>query len=597
MQSRQESFLQGQKYLQQGNQEKAIESFLVAARPKKGLFDSPPHPEACSLLGILLFSDPKEKPLAFYWLKIAETLALEKSLQSQVHLLLGVAYWDNQEYDLASKYLKGIYSWHSFWMQGMLAQSGVENPEVAEQFLLQALSLAPEKNKPSILNSLVLLYSKNYPDKLLEKLKDIDQFSSTTLYIIGMMYYQGKPLYPVEQNYHQARHYFNLATQVKDEVYPDVYAFLGFMEMYGQGNLQNPAAAEQQFRKLDSHLESKGESGTYLGIMFRFEGLGEQQDARKAAGYFKDSFLHAKADICSKMNLAKLNLAEMYANGEGVDKNPAIATALFLELFNNDKAKLMSIAECYLLGIGVIKNIKKAKLWLNIAKARGHSAAEKILALIGDDWKLRGVRKSKPDYEEQQFIEQLELCYRLTPTKLPFINEIRKINIFVATLNQTWPYGYGATNNLEIEFNQNKNRLILEGNLYSVEGINTLLKTIERITKQDSEKYNGMFKSQSVHEKFIEFSKKINLTKSTVESSSSFFSQLWGSSSSSSASSSPSPSGLASPSRAASSSSSSSASSSAASPSVPRATVLASSPLYCSGLPGDDIAGHAAKPQ
>lgn len=593
MLSRQESYAQGKLYFEQADYDKAIPHLLKAAGPKKGLLDSSPHPEACALLAVT-YIKKSDTALSFYWLKIAETLSLQKSSQEQNNLFLGLGYLLNEEYDTALKYLKGISSWYSIWLQAMTAELG-GNLELAEQHYLKALSITPEDTQASVLYTLIQFYSTHYPNKAIEQLKNKDRLSSAAFVEIGKMYYLGKPVYLIEQNYDLARQCFTAATKVKDDHdAPKAYFYLGLMQMYGHGDIQNFTAAEDYFRQAKACQKFRQQGSAGLGFMSRFEGLGEQQNAQRAIKHFKQALLHEKSDLS-----AKINLAEMHVNGEGVEKNSAIATALFMEIFNADKDDLMSVAQTYLTGIGINKNLNKAKLWLNLAKAKGNHQAEKILALIRDDGKQRAMHTSLPVSQEQQFLEQLELHYRITPTKLPFINELRKINTFVETLSKTWPYGYGAKNHLKLQFDQNKNILILEGGLYSADGINTLLKIIAGITKQDSDKYKGMFKGRSVHAEFLAFSEKFNPMKSPVGSSSqSLISQLLSPSASASSSRSTSPGTLASSSSSTSSSisaspsrstsSSTSASSSSSISSNTSTSFARSQSLYCSGLPPEE---------
>lgn len=527
MPTREQSYQAGLEYLRKKQYPEGMRCFLEAARPKKGLFDSGPHPLACSQLGAIYmrpekgYGIPADHAIAFHWLTLAESRGIDDpKVLSGLQILLAVIYTFRDEYDKALEYLKKGKNediGYNALITALAYTHGLSGCDIqgVEHELLTAFQskMPSSKEYHSLLNNLFLCYflTKNTA-KLLDLSKDqekVKSFDSTNLYYLGWIFAYGRPFYDIDQNYRQAHHYFTLATKAGDKIDFDAYNSLGCIYMYGLNVIADSDKARQYFRlaATSQAKSTQADAEAYLGLMARHEGYGDihDYDPRIAVSQFKKAFA-----ITGKNPIAIVNLAEMYAKGEGVAQNLQHATALFMQIYQADKSMIKSVADQYLSGIGSIKNSTKAKLWLAVAASKGDVDAIRLLELFPTDHKHDPIRKSSSLSGKQQFLIQLESCYRFTPVLPPFIAELEQLDNFIKDLGRIWPYSYDAQYNLIQQYNIHKAQLNNEERLYSEVGIRSLLHCIDGITRSDSEKLVGLFHETSVHQRFMLFQKEFS---------------------------------------------------------------------------------------
>lgn len=69
---------------------------------------------------------------------------------------------------------------------------------------------------------------------------------------------------------------------------------------------------------------------------------------------------------------AIFDLAVCYESGKGVNKSPKKAFELYLiAALNGDLDSMVSVGRCYYYGIGIEKNIRISKIWLDKAQGLG----------------------------------------------------------------------------------------------------------------------------------------------------------------------------------------------------------------------------------
>lgn len=107
-----------------------------------------------------------------------------------------------------------------------------------------------------------------------------------------------------------------------------------------------------------------------MGDVYLYGEYNEQVDYLNAFNWYTKAA--AKGD-----SIAKFNLAIMYLNGFGVEKNEKMAVSLYRELANEgDPESQLQLGIRYLEGKGVEKDILMAKKWFEKAIMSGNKEAE-----------------------------------------------------------------------------------------------------------------------------------------------------------------------------------------------------------------------------
>lgn len=118
------------------------------------------------------------------------------------------------------------------------------------------------------------------------------------------------------------------------------------------------------------------------------EGLGEREDPRAAAEFFRQA-----ADVGHV--LSQHNLGNLHAAGRGVVQDPALAVRWWtLAAEQGDAITQLRLGEAYEAGNGVERDIPTAARWYTEAAQRGNVAAREALARLGNHGELR--RRAHP---------------------------------------------------------------------------------------------------------------------------------------------------------------------------------------------------------
>ncbi|MCR8710456.1 tetratricopeptide repeat protein [Aliarcobacter butzleri] len=135
---------------------------------------------------------------------------------------------------------------------------------------------------------------------------------------------------------------------------------LGVMYLKGLGIEQNYKKAKELFEKASYRKQSQ--AGSVLSIMY-LNGLGVKKDYDKA--------FHSTTYPDEKFNIAM-----MYYEGKGIEKNLLRAKELFLIsfLFGSIEGGYM-VGYSYSQGLGVEKDLRKAKIWFDKACKKGHKTS------------------------------------------------------------------------------------------------------------------------------------------------------------------------------------------------------------------------------
>ena len=147
-------------------------------------------------------------------------------------------------------------------------------------------------------------------------------------------------------NLKQAKYWY---TKAADQQYPGGIHNLGMLE-FKQGHYEQALSYFQKGASLKS-----SESMTLLGAYYS-EGIVFEQDYKKALEYFDKAL-----DIDKNNASAQFNVGQAYYYGEGVQKDYHKAFAWYTMAANQDyNLAKIQLAEMYFSGKGVNKNVNKA---------------------------------------------------------------------------------------------------------------------------------------------------------------------------------------------------------------------------------------------
>jgi uncharacterized protein len=147
---------------------------------------------------------------------------------------------------------------------------------------------------------------------------------------------------------------------------------LGVMYLNGRGVQKDAVQAVQWFRKAAE--QGNSDSQTALGVMYR-NGVGVLPDYPQAVMWLRKGAV--------KNVNAQLILAEMYLNGDNVQKNITTSVELYELAANQGNADAQySLGVIYRDGSGVVQSYQEAMKWFQAAAQSGHALAQYSLGLL-----------------------------------------------------------------------------------------------------------------------------------------------------------------------------------------------------------------------
>lgn len=111
-----------------------------------------------------------------------------------------------------------------------------------------------------------------------------------------------------------------------------------------------------------------------IGFIYDEGGYGVEEDNAEAIKWY------TKAVGIDKSNASALRLADMYFDGEGVNKDPRMAVNLLYQILFKDSDVCRRLARCYIDGEGVPENMFMAAIWW--LKAEGQIFYFAVLGII-----------------------------------------------------------------------------------------------------------------------------------------------------------------------------------------------------------------------
>jgi TPR repeat protein len=151
---------------------------------------------------------------------------------------------------------------------------------------------------------------------------------------------------------------------------------LGYLYHHGQGFPVDDTTAQHWFQK----AADKGVPAAYLelGLSYLVSDEGLPIDHAAAAKWLKLAVVHQ--DTPRQEAMAEEALASLYEEGQGVDRDPKQAFALYSKAAELDNAKAkLGLGELYNDGEGVTKDLAKSYMWLKLAAAQDDPMAIHLL--------------------------------------------------------------------------------------------------------------------------------------------------------------------------------------------------------------------------
>lgn len=152
--------------------------------------------------------------------------------------------------------------------------------------------------------------------------------------------------------------------------------YIGLMYANGYGLPQDPAKAEEWFKRFSNQLGAGAKFN--LGVIY-YKGERVPQDYQKALAWFKRAA--EEGDM-----KAQFNLGFIYDNGYGVPQDRAEAIWWYQKAANQGLLKAQkALGVMYSEGQGVAKDYVQAYFWFNVAAEQGDESAASVRDALAKD--------------------------------------------------------------------------------------------------------------------------------------------------------------------------------------------------------------------